>query len=68
MATFISSFILPPSFILRFRSIIRVTAVHAKAGLQLVELLCKAIAGRVDVFGFGDELQIVIATDLRRFA
>jgi hypothetical protein len=38
-------------------------AVHAEAGFQRFELVGVALAGRVDVLGFGDEPHVVAAGD-----
>ena len=51
-------------FVMRASSFsLHVAAVHAQPGLQLFELLGVAVAGRVDVLGLGDELQLVVAAD-----
>jgi hypothetical protein len=38
-------------------------AVHAEAGFQFFELIGVALAGRVDVLGFGNEAHVVAAGD-----
>src|SRR5262245_8533402 len=40
-----------------------VAAVHSEGHCQLFEPLGEAVAGGVDVLGFGDELQLVLAAD-----